>query len=108
METVLGQAHAPSIKQRPRMAGGNPRGYTRKKKRSPLRDTPEEILMRPMLALLVLALAALPVRAHGPNDPAHQLHPLGDFQLESGEAIKDFSISYVTHGKLNEKKSNAI
>ena len=29
-------------------------------------------------------------------------------QLESGETIKDFAISYVTHGKLNEKKSNAI
>src|SRR6202022_86338 len=32
----------------------------------------------------------------------------GDLKLESGETIKDFSISYVTHGKLNEKKSNAI
>ena len=32
----------------------------------------------------------------------------GDLKLESGEAIKDFSISYVTHGTLNAKKSNAI
>ena len=29
-------------------------------------------------------------------------------ELESGETIKDFSISYVTHGTLNAKKSNAI
>jgi homoserine acetyltransferase len=33
---------------------------------------------------------------------------LGDFKLESGETIRDFCISYVTHGDLNEKKSNAI
>ena len=33
---------------------------------------------------------------------------MGDFKLESGELIKDFSISYVTHGKLNANKSNAI
>jgi homoserine O-acetyltransferase len=31
-----------------------------------------------------------------------------DFKLESGEVIKDFQISYVTHGTLNAKKSNAI
>ena len=33
---------------------------------------------------------------------------IGDFKLESGEVIKDFAISYVTHGTLNAKKSNAI
>src|SRR4051812_24581903 len=64
--------------------------------------------MRTLLAALSLALAALPVLAHGPNEPAHQLYPLGELKLESGEAIRDFSISYVTHGKLNEKKSNAV
>lgn len=64
--------------------------------------------MRTFIAALALGLAALPAFAHGPNDPAHQLHSLGDFKLESGEAIKDFSISYVTHGTLNAKKSNAV
>ena len=29
-------------------------------------------------------------------------------KLESGETIKDFAISYVMHGTLNAKKSNAI
>jgi homoserine O-acetyltransferase len=29
-------------------------------------------------------------------------------KLESGETIREFSISYVTHGTLNAKKSNAI
>ena len=46
--------------------------------------------------------------AHGPNDPPHQLYALGDLKLDSGEVIRDFSISYVTHGALNVGKSNAI
>jgi homoserine O-acetyltransferase len=46
--------------------------------------------------------------AHGPNQPPHQLYRIGDFPLESGEVIKDFAISYVTHGTLNANKSNAI
>jgi homoserine O-acetyltransferase len=33
---------------------------------------------------------------------------MGDLKLESGEAIKDFCISYVTHGRLNANKSNAV
>ena len=33
---------------------------------------------------------------------------MGDFKLESGEIIKDFVMSYVTHGKLNDNKSNVI
>src|SRR5689334_23106422 len=55
-----------------------------------------------------VGLAIVPARANGPNDPPHQRFEIGDLKLESGEAIKDFSISYVTHGKLNEKKSNAV
>jgi hypothetical protein len=34
--------------------------------------------------------------------------PDGGPQLESDEVIKDFAISYVTHGKLNANRSNAI
>ena len=33
---------------------------------------------------------------------------MGDLTLESGKVIKDFAISYVTHGTLNARKSNAI
>src|SRR3954462_13094653 len=55
-----------------------------------------------------LALNGQNTLAHGPNDPPHQLYQIGDLKLESGEVIKDFAISYVTHGTLNEKKSNAI
>jgi homoserine O-acetyltransferase/O-succinyltransferase len=49
-----------------------------------------------------------PASAHTPQQPPHQSYGEGDLKLESGEVIKDFSISYVTHGTLNEKKSNAI
>src|SRR4029079_11311932 len=45
---------------------------------------------------------------HAPNQAPHQLYKIGDLKLESGEVIKDFAISYVTHGTLNAKKSNAI
>ncbi len=55
-----------------------------------------------------LSLLALPAAAHGPGDPPHQSHCLGDLKLESGEAIRDFCISYVTHGTLNAAKSNSI
>src|SRR5712672_4817114 len=53
-------------------------------------------------------LLTLPAAAHTPQQPPHQSYSEGDLRLESGEAIKDFSISYVTHGALNAKKSNAI
>lgn len=33
---------------------------------------------------------------------------MGDFKVESGESIRDFSMSYVTHGTLNANKSNAV
>ena len=53
-------------------------------------------------------LISAPAVAHTPQQPPHQLFGEGDLKLESGEAIKDFSISYVTHGTLNADKSNAI
>ena len=59
-------------------------------------------------AICLFVSLFLPAHAHGPNSPPHQTHCLGDFKLESGEVISDFCISYVTHGTLNESKSNAI
>jgi homoserine O-acetyltransferase len=65
--------------------------------------------MRSLLAASCLAFAAvLSAQAHGPNDPPHQKFEMGDLKLESGEVIRDFSISYVTHGTLNADKSNAV
>src|SRR3954470_7426791 len=60
------------------------------------------------LAFAAFSLSPAPAAAHGPNDPAHQTYCMGDLKLESGEAIRDFCISYVTHGTLNAAKSNAI
>ena len=64
--------------------------------------------MRKVWTLFSLLLLAVPAFAHGPNEAPHQNFSLGDFKLESGDAIRDFSISYVTHGTLNANKSNAI
>jgi len=66
------------------------------------------VLLRARILAVAALLAATPVLAHTPNQPPHQSYRIGDLTLESGEVIKDFAISYVTHGKLNEKKSNAI
>jgi homoserine O-acetyltransferase len=41
-------------------------------------------------------------------DSAHQTLVLGDLPLESGEVIRDFSISYVTHGTRAAKDDNVI
>jgi homoserine O-acetyltransferase len=60
------------------------------------------------LSTLILFALGQPAPAHTPNQPPHQKFEEGELKLETGETIKDFAISYVTHGKLNEKKSNAI
>src|SRR5262245_23559439 len=57
---------------------------------------------------LLAGVLSHPAFAHRPTDPPHQLYQMGDLPLESGQVIKDFAISYVTHGTLNAKKSNAI
>ena len=58
--------------------------------------------------LLCALLAAASASAHNPGDPPHQTFCMGDLKLESGQAIRDFCISYVTHGTLNAAKSNAV
>src|SRR5256884_3955768 len=59
------------------------------------------------LVALVVVFASV-AHAHGSSQPPHQVYKVGDLKLESGEVIRDFAISYVTHGRLNAKKSNAI
>ena len=41
---------------------------------------------------------------HGP----YEFYSLGDFQLESGEILKNAKLAYAMHGKLNDAKDNAI
>jgi homoserine O-acetyltransferase len=59
-------------------------------------------------ALAIALVVATPADAHWPGQPPHQMAQLGDLTLESGEVIKDFRMSYVTHGRLNAAKDNAI
>jgi homoserine O-acetyltransferase len=44
----------------------------------------------------------------GMIDVPHLRASLGDLRLESGEVIRDFELSYVTHGKLNAARDNAV
>jgi homoserine O-acetyltransferase len=41
-------------------------------------------------------------------DAPHRFADLGRFPLESGQAIDDFHVCYVTHGRLSEVRDNAI
>src|SRR4051812_4099834 len=65
-------------------------------------------MIRLLVSAVVVLVAASPALAHKPGDPPHQTYAMGDLKLESGEVMKDFAISYVTHGALNAAKSNAI
>ena len=66
------------------------------------------MLARAGVLVVAAMFATSPALAHTPTQPPHQSYKIGDLTLEGGEVIKDFSISYVTHGTLNPKKSNAI
>ena len=55
-----------------------------------------------------LALAGVPSPTPFAFTQEVQITNLGDFRFETGEVVKDFKVSYVTHGKLNEKKDNII
>jgi len=41
-------------------------------------------------------------------DASHRMAEHGDLKLESGEVIRDFRQSFVTHGELNRDKSNGV
>jgi homoserine O-acetyltransferase len=62
----------------------------------------------PMLVCAAFAGAPAPIpQGEGPH-PEHLIASLGEFRMESGQVIKDFKVSYVTHGKLNKAKSNVV
>jgi homoserine O-acetyltransferase len=64
-----------------------------------------------LLKIAGVALLALLVRgpaAQAATEPGLEFYEIGDFALESGEVIHDFKIAYMTEGKLNAKKSNAV
>jgi homoserine O-acetyltransferase len=59
------------------------------------------------LVATLLAYAAT-ASAHWPDQPPHQFADLGEFEFEGGGKIPNLRMSYVTHGKLNAAKDNAI
>jgi homoserine O-acetyltransferase len=64
-----------------------------------------------MRFLSTSCLAAILVASHVAAQDAHPPHryfELGDFELESGETLGSARVLYVTHGTLNEDRSNAI
>ncbi|HVI22027.1 MAG TPA: alpha/beta fold hydrolase [Myxococcales bacterium] len=63
--------------------------------------------MRSTIAALLFTVS-FQARADKPGDPPHQRLEIGDLPLEGGGVIKDFSLSYVTHGKLDAQKANAV
>ena len=61
------------------------------------------------LALSMLTSAYGPIAsAHWPDQAQHQFANLGELKLEGGGVIKNLKMSYVTHGKLNAAKDNAV
>ena len=57
---------------------------------------------------VLLLIHVTAAQAHWPNQAQHQFADLGEFQFEGGGSIKNLRMSYVTHGKLNAAKDNAI
>ena len=54
------------------------------------------------------APAPPPTTGSGPHQPQHQVASLGDLSFENGAVVKDFRVSYVTHGALNANKDNVV
>ncbi|HTE16666.1 MAG TPA: alpha/beta fold hydrolase [Burkholderiales bacterium] len=62
-------------------------------------------------AAIISALSTLAILSSQPavaQTPPAQTCQLGDLTLETGEVIRDFKMTYITFGKLNADKSNAI
>lgn len=64
-------------------------------------------ILHAALAALLLS-AGKGALAHWPDQAAHQIANLGEFRFEGGGVLPNLRMSYVTHGKLNAGKSNAI
>ncbi len=61
------------------------------------------------IAVAVLTMAVSPIAsAHWPDQAPHQLADLGEFEFEGGGKIANLRMSYVTRGKFNAARDNAI
>jgi homoserine O-acetyltransferase len=61
-----------------------------------------------LAGIAILTVAFTPALAHWPDQAPHQFADLGEFEFEGGGKIPNLRMSYVTHGKLNAAKDNAI
>jgi homoserine O-acetyltransferase/O-succinyltransferase len=69
------------------------------------------LALLPVMVIASLALAGAPAprpETSGPHTPEHQIASLGNFRFESGETIDELKVSYVTYGKLNAARDNAV
>jgi homoserine O-acetyltransferase/O-succinyltransferase len=69
------------------------------------------IAVLPVIVVASLAVAGAPAprpEKSGPHTPEHQIASLGNFRFESGETIDELKVSYVTYGKLNAARDNAV
>ena len=74
-----------------------------------MRTTTIRSMQRLRTTLIALLLSHMAVAgAHWPDQPPHQMAYLGDFSLERGGVIENLKLSYVTHGRLNAAKDNAV
>ena len=65
----------------------------------------------PIIVIASLAVAGAPAprpETSGAHTPEHQIASLGNFRFESGETIDELKVSYVTYGKLNAARDNAV
>ena len=72
-------------------------------------ETAMKIMLGVCSVFIALVLADAPAAfAHWPDQAPHQIAQLGEFKLEGGGVLEDLKMSFVTHGKLNAAKDNAI
>ena len=72
-------------------------------------ETAMKIMLGVCSVFIALVLADAPAAfAHWPDQVPHQIAQLGEFKLEGGGVLEDLKMSFVTHGKLNAAKDNAI
>lgn len=68
-----------------------------------------KLISKLLTVLGMLLLVHVPIaKAHWPDQSPHRTADLGEFRFEAGGSIQNLKMTYVTHGKLNATKSNAI
>jgi homoserine O-acetyltransferase/O-succinyltransferase len=69
------------------------------------------LIVLPLIMVAGISLAGAPAprpETSGAHTPEHQVASLGNFRFESGETIDELKVSYVTYGKLNAARDNAV